>query len=395
MHWLSLGAGYHIIGGVMMSRLLPTMALTGVFLASSFGFSQATNQNQNTQAATGATVRGKILRVEGQDRIIVQTTDNKEIILNSSPTTRYVIDGRAGRFTDLRTGVTVSATYTTQDNRYIVSSFQVGDAPNAVTVPGTPAVGTPAIGTTVQGKVVRVEGQDRVILQTTDNKEIILVSNPTTRYVINGKAGRFTDLRTGVNLRATYVMEGDRYIVNSFQVGDAPAIATEQGGINERKFRGRVVRIDAATNQIVAKTQDGKEVTLYVQKTARFLRNGQAVRMADIQVGTIVEAQYLERDNHWWVDEVILVTDATDPAPAAQGTQVQGTVVRVVGTNQIIVRTNDNKEVTIELVPQTVYTFDNQPGQLRDIQTGQDIRIQYDVRDRRSIASRIFGLRRK
>jgi translation initiation factor IF-1 len=371
-----------------MSRLLPTMALTGVFLASSFCYSQATDPNQNQINQAGTTVRGKVVRVDGQDKIILQTTDNKEIILIANPTTRYLIDGRAGRFTDLRTGATVSATYTNQGNRYIVSSFQVGDAANAVVDPAAPA-----IGTSVQGRVVRVEGQDRVILQTTDNKEIVLVSNPTTRYVINGKAGRFTDLRTGVNLRASYVMDGNRYVVNSFQVGDAPAIATEQGGINERKFRGRVVRIDAANNQIVAKSQDGKEVTLYVQKTGRFMRNGQAVRMADIQVGTVIEAQYLERDNHWWVDEVILVTDATEPA--AQGTTVQGTVVRIVGTNQVIVRTSDNKEVTIELAPQTVYTLDNnQPAQFRDVQAGQNVRVQYDVRDRRSIASRIFGIRR-
>jgi translation initiation factor IF-1 len=380
----------------MMSRLIPTLAVTGVFLANSCGYGQATdpatnsNQNQNnTQTTTGTTVRGKVLRVEGQDRIVVQTTDNKEVILISSPTTRYVINGKAGRFTDLRTGVNVNATYMTQDNRYIVSSFQVGDTPNAVTVPGA----TPALGTTVQGKVVRVEGQDRVVLLTTDNKEVILVSNPTTRYLINGRAGRFADLRNGVNLRATYVVEGNRYVVNSFQVGDAPAVVTEPGGINERKFRGRVVRVDAANNQIVAKTQDGKEVTLFVQKTARFMRNGQAVRMADIQVGTIVEAQYLERDNHWWVDEVILVTDNTEPT--AEGTQVQGTVVRIVGTNQVIIRTTDNKEVTIDLAPQTVYTFDNQPGQLVDVQPGQDIRIQYNTQNRRSIASRIFGIRRK
>jgi len=377
-----------------MSRLIPTLAVTGVFLANSFGYSQATDPVQNpnpnnNQAATGTTLRGKVLRVEGQDRIVVQTTDNKEVILTSNPTTRYVIDGKAGRFTDLRTGVNVSATYTTQDNRYIVSAFQVGNAPNAVTDPGA----TPAIGTSVQGKVVRVEGQDRIILQTTGNKEIILLANPTTRYVINGKAGRFADLRNGVNVRATYVVDGARYVVNSVQVGDAPAVVTEPGGINERRFRGRVVKIDAATNQIVAKSQDGKEVTLFVQKNGRFMRNGQAVRMADIQVGTIIEAQYLERDNHWWVEEVILVTDTTD---SAEGTQVQGTVVRIVGTNQVIIRTKDNKEVTIDLAPQTVYTFDNnQPGQLVDVQPGQDIRIQYNVRDRRSIASRIFGIRRK
>jgi len=245
--------------------------------------------------------------------------------------------------------------------------------------------------TTLRGKVVRVEGQDRIVVKTSDNRDVILMANPNTRYVINGKTGRFADLRTGVDFRATYNLQNNQYIVSSIQAGEGFDVDT-QPGINERKFRGRVVRVDAATNQIVAKSQDGKEVTLYVQKTGRYLRNGQAVRMADIQVGTVIEAQYLERDNHWWVDEVILVTDVTDPA--AQGTQVQGTVVRVVGTNQVIVRTSDNKEVTIELVPQTVYTFDNQPGQLRDIQAGQDIRIQYDVRDRRSIASRIFGVRR-
>jgi hypothetical protein len=248
------------------------------------------------------------------------------------------------------------------------------------------------VETTLRGKVVRVEGQDRIVVRTSDNRDVILIANPTTRYVINGKAGKFADVRTGVEFRANYNLQNNQYIVSSIQTGEGLDVV-QPGGINERKFRGRVVRIDAANNQIVAKSQDGKEVTLYVQKTGRFMRNGQAVRMADIQVGTIIEAQYLERDNHWWVDEVILVTDATDPA--AQGTQIQATVVRVVGTNQVIVRTSDNKEVTIELVPQTVYTLDNnQPGQLRDVQAGQNVRILYDVRDRRSIASRIFGIRR-
>jgi len=247
--------------------------------------------------------------------------------------------------------------------------------------------------TTLRGKVVRVEGQDRIVVKTSDNRDVILMANPNTRYVINGKTGRFADLRTGVDFRANYNLQNNQYIVSSIQAGEGFDVDT-QPGINERKFRGRVVKVDAATNQIVAKSEDGKEVTLYVQKTGRFMRNGQAVRMADIQVGTVIEAQYLERDNHWWVDEVILVTDVTDPA--AQGTTVQGTVVRIVGTNQVIVRTSDNKEVTIELATQTVYTLDNnQPGQLRDFQAGQDIRVQYDVRDRRSIASRIFGVRRK
>jgi len=255
-------------------------------------------------------------------------------------------------------------------------------------------------GTSLRGKVVRVEGQDRIIVQTNDNKEVTLMASPTTRYVVDGKVARFSDIRNGVNVNATYNMQGDRYMVSSFQVGDAPDTTNAnqgQGGINERKFRGRIVKIDAANNQIVAKSQDGKEVTLFVQQNGRFLRNGQAVRMADLQVGAVIEAQYLERDNHWWVDEVVLVTENTgnNQQPATEGTQVQGVVVRIVGQNQVIVRTSDNKEVTIDLNPQTSYMFDNQPGQLRDIQPGQDVRVQYNTVERRSIASRIFGNRRK
>jgi hypothetical protein len=262
-----------------------------------------------------------------------------------------------------------------------------------------PAQDTPPAVTSLRGTVVRVEGQDRIILKTTDNREITLMSTPTTRYVIDGRAGRFADIRTGVNLSATYNLQNNQYLVSSVQVGDAPNVVVQPGqpGINERRFRGRVVTVNATNNQIVAKSQDGNQVTLFVQKNGRFLRGGQAVRFADVQVGTLIEAQYLERDGHWWVDEVILVTDnaAANPPPAGDATQVQGTVVRIVGQNQVVIKTSDNKELTIDLVPQTVYTFDNQPAQFRDIQTGQDLRIQYTTRDRRSIASRIIGIRRK
>jgi len=251
-------------------------------------------------------------------------------------------------------------------------------------------------GTSLQGKVIRVDGQDRIVVQTADNKEVILMSTPTTQYIINGRAGQFGDVRNGVNVRATYNMQDNRYMVSSFQVGDAPDAANvNQGGVNDRRFRGRIAKIDAANNQIVAKSQDGKEVTLFVQQNGRFLRNGQAVKIAELQVGTVIEAQYVERDNHWWVEEVTVVTESTGAnQPATDGTQVEGTVVRIVGQNQVIVRTKDNKELTIDLAPQTTYMFDNQPGQFRDIQPGQDVRVQYNTVERRTIASRIFGNRR-
>jgi hypothetical protein len=263
--------------------------------------------------------------------------------------------------------------------------------------------------TTLRGQVVRVEGQDKIILRTTDNRNVTLIANPKTTYVIDGKTARFSDLRNGVNLNAVYTLNNNQYLVSSIQVGNAPNPAVQPGQpgtaqINERRFRGKIVSVNAATNQIVAKSADGNQLTLMVQKNGRFLRNGQALRFADLQVGTLIETQYVERDGYMWVEEVTVVTDQTPPAvqpPAtqppqqqAQDTTIQGTVVRIVGTNQVIIRTSDNKEMTIDLVPQTVYTFNDQPGRLTDFQTGQDVRIIYNVRDRRPIAARLFGTRR-
>src|SRR4051812_49230832 len=117
-----------------MSRLIPTLAAAGVFLAST-AFSQTNpNPNQNTNpAVVETTLSGKVVRVEGQDRIVVKTSDNRDIILMSNPNTRYVINGKAGRFADLRTGVAFRANYNLQNNQYIVSSIQAGEGLDAVT----------------------------------------------------------------------------------------------------------------------------------------------------------------------------------------------------------------------------------------------------------------------
>jgi hypothetical protein len=260
--------------------------------------------------------------------------------------------------------------------------------------------------TTLRGQVVRVEGQDRVIIRTTDNRDLTLIASPTTTYVIDGKTARFGDLRNGVNLSAVYTLNNNQYMVSSIQVGNAPNQPAQPGAaqvnINERRFRGKIVSVNAATNQIVAKSEDGAQLTLMVQKNGRFLRNGQALRFADLQIGTLIETQYVERDGYMWVEEVTVVTEQTPPAvpPATQPPQqtqdtvIQGTVVRIVGTNQVVIRTSDNKEMTVDLVPQTVYTFNDQPGRLTDFQAGQNVRISYNVRDRRPIASRLFGNRR-
>ena len=64
--------------------------------------------------------------MEAPDQFIVRTTDNKEVILYTNPETRYTIEGKAGRYADLRVGTEINSAYTVRDNRNWVSTVTVG-----------------------------------------------------------------------------------------------------------------------------------------------------------------------------------------------------------------------------------------------------------------------------
>ena len=256
------------------------------------------------EATPDVTIRGKIVKMEAPDRFVVRTTGNKEVIFYSTPQTRYVINGKAGRYADLRVGTEINAGYIVRDDRYMVNTVTIGGDVSGV----VPASGTVQVGTTIRGKILKVQGSEQVVVRTADNKEVFLFVNPTTRYLINGKAGRFADLRVGLEVNAAYAERDSRYIVETFTVGTAP------------------------------------------------------------------EAQQL---------------------PAGEGTLVEGTVLRVVGEDQVIVRTPEKKEVIVYVGPQTKYLIEDQPARFIDFRTGSEVRIYYDVRDRRNMARSILGVRRK
>jgi hypothetical protein len=239
----------------------------------------------------------------------------------------------------------------------------------------------------VKGRFVRVEGNDRFIIRSTDNKDVILWTTPTTRYVVNGKVVRLADLTPGADLNATYVTRENRYYVDAVQVGDVAAAPADSATV----FRGRVTAKTAET--IIVKNQTGKEMVFKVNNQATFKQGTKAVALNDIKVGATVEVRFVERDSHAWVQELI-IDDVSAGAADEPGEEVKGVIVRFVGQNQVIVKTTDNKEVTVDLVPQTVYKFNDQPARIADFPAGADVRIMYNVRDRRPIARSILGIRR-
>jgi len=243
----------------------------------------------------------------------------------------------------------------------------------------------PAQGLQIQGRIVRT-APDQFIVETRDNKQVTFYTNPQTRYLQNNKVVRYADLRVGANITAGYVTEGDRYIVNTVtlapaQPGSPVQVEGAQAG-RANLVEGEIVRV-VGKDQVVIRTSDGKEVIVYVSPETRYQLNAKGGEFNDLKAGTTIGVDYDVRDQRNTARQVVGVT------------RVEGQVVRVVGQNQVIIRTSDGKEVTVNVSPETRYQLTTQGGQLTDVRPGTDISVYYDVRDQRPVARRIFPLRRR
>lgn len=147
------------------------------------------------QAKGQVTVRGKITKMQAPDQFVVRTQDNKDVILIASPQTRFTINGKAGRYADLRVGTEVNAAYVTQGDRYVVETVTVGAADTDA---------APADATFVEGTIVRVVGDDQIVLRDRADKEVIVFVNPQTKYLVEDRPARFADFRQGASVRIDY-----------------------------------------------------------------------------------------------------------------------------------------------------------------------------------------------
>lgn len=235
----------------------------------------------------------------------------------------------------------------------------------------------------VRARFVRLDGENRFIVRTQENKEVTFFVAPGTRYVVNGKAVRLADLKPGADLTTTYTLNNNQQIANVVTVGEASPDNTA--------FRGVVTAKTAET--ITVKAQTGKEMAFNVNAKSRYLLRDKAVTINDIKIGAVVEVRYVDRDSHSWVEELI-INDVTAGTTDEPGEEYKGVVVRFVGQNQVVIKTADNKEVTVDITPQTTYLLNNQPARVADFPAGAEVRVQYNLRDRRPIARSILGVRR-
>jgi len=171
--------------------------------------------------------------------------------------------------------------------------------------------------------------------------------------------------------------------------------AATQTNTNGQQLQGQIVQ--TANDHFIVRTQDGRQVTVYTNPQTRYLQGNNPVQYSNLQAGANISTLYGTQGGRYYANTVTLVPaggTTTQVAPA-QGTVLQGQVVRVIGTDQVLIRTNDGREIPVYVTPQTTYTFNDQPGQFTNLQPGTPIGVNYNVTDQRHMASRIFGLPRR
>lgn len=161
--------------------------------------------------------------------------------------------------------------------------------------------------------------------------------------------------------------------------------------VKKVKVRGKIVRMKGP-DQYIVRTDDNKEVVFYTNRDTRYVLGDQAGRYSDLRVGAEVSTDYVEDGDRYVVHSVLV---GRAPEPQEEGELVEGSVIRVVGDNQVIVKSRDGKEITIYVSPETKYLLTEQPGRFTDLRTGSDVRVYYDVRDKKITAHRVLGPRRK
>jgi hypothetical protein len=147
-----------------------------------------------------------------------------------------------------------------------------------------PARETPK-GTRIKGHIVRVQGPDRFVVRTADKREVILHTHPETRFLLNDRVVRFTDLREGAEIDAVFDVVEERNLVNSVTITSAEAIEEFPA---PKIIEGTIVRMLEADNQFVVRTMTGEEVVVVAEERTAFTIDDRPVRLVDFRPGAVV-----------------------------------------------------------------------------------------------------------
>jgi len=152
-----------------------------------------------------------------------------------------------------------------------------------------------------------------------------------------------------------------------------------------QQFQGKITRM--GSGQLIVQTRGNEQVTFHINPRTKLLMNNKVVQLTDLRVGSNVIIVALVEGDRQIAESVTVVTE--EAAPPDEGTLLEGEIVRVIGSDQVVIRSVERKEVIVFVDRQTKFLFDNKPGQFTDLRPGAQIRVNFDLRDRRHMARHI------
>jgi hypothetical protein len=161
----------------------------------------------------------------------------------------------------------------------------------------------------------------------------------------------------------------------------ADGAAAKQKGKKTIYVEGKIERVPG-TDNIVIRTTDDKDMTIYVSPKTTYVFAGKTVEFSTLKTGQIVFVEYDQDEDR------IMATRIGDL------TLVEGEVIRVVDKDQVVLRSG-GKEVIVYVTPETRYQLTTSGGAIADLRPGTSVNIYYSVNDRRNHAHRIWAPRKK
>jgi len=326
-------------------------------------------------------LRGRVVKV-GTDQIVLEGGDRKQTTLAVNPKTRFLMNNKPVVISDLRVGSSVATTYVMDGTRYIAGTVTLTEAKSDK----EPA---PRAATELSGKVVKVAA-DEVIIETPEKKKVSVMLTSKTRFSRNDKDVLVADIRVGSNVTAVYTLDGTRYVADSVVLVDNLPVsppppnkpdtdppAVKPPAATPTRIEGEVVRV-VGEDQVVVRTVDGREVTVFVGPQTSYVFDSKAGTFAALKVGEPIAVEYTVVGTRYRASRITGVT------------LLEGQVVRVIGKDQVVLKTATGGEQTVYVSPETRYMLTPQGGAFADLRTGTSVNVYYDVRDRRSYARNIF-----
>jgi hypothetical protein len=325
-------------------------------------------------------IRGRIVRTD-KNMIVVQTPDNREVVLHTRPETKFLQKDQIVALTDFQVGTNIIVAYGMDGARYLANRVSLAETEVADPRPVPPAAALHEI----EGRIVRT-GPDQVVIETADRRQVVVYRKPETKFLAS-QAIRFNELQVGQIVTAIAATEGDtmsaRMVVTAPALTGAappPVVAAPAAESTDRTMGivdGVVARV-IAPDRIDVQAMDESLVSVYMDAATTFLFGGRSGRFSDMQAGDKVSIEYTVRDKRNIAKRVVGVIS------------VEGQVIRTAGQDQLVLRGADGREITVFVNPETRYRLTPAGGAFTDLRPGASISIFYDHLDRRNQARYIF-----